>query len=85
MVQVSPASFFSTSPFDTVLSNQFLVFVVNFSFSNSLADISANLKSKVSKVQAQKTLATLHEKGEILGKVYGKTTVYCALQVIYFP
>lgn len=45
------------------------------------ADISANLKSKVSKIQAQKSLAVLHEKGEILGKVYGKTTVYCALQV----
>lgn len=45
------------------------------------ADLSANLKSRVSKPQAQKTLAALHEKGEIMGKVYGKTTVYCALQV----
>ncbi|KAK4702742.1 26S proteasome regulatory subunit, ATPase 3, interacting protein, partial [Phenoliferia sp. Uapishka_3] len=44
-------------------------------------DLSANLKNRVSKAQAAKTLAALHDKGEILGKAYGKTTVYCALQV----
>ncbi|KAM0746531.1 TBPIP-domain-containing protein [Meredithblackwellia eburnea MCA 4105] len=43
-------------------------------------DISANLKNKVSKAQAAKSLAALHERGEIMGKAYGKTIVYCALQ-----
>ncbi|GAA5843119.1 hypothetical protein JCM11251_003936 [Rhodosporidiobolus azoricus] len=43
-------------------------------------DISANLKNRVSNPQAKKALAALLEKGEIMGKVYGKTTVYCALQ-----
>lgn len=47
----------------------------------STADLSANLKNRVSKAQAQKALASLHEKGEIMGKTYGKSTVYCALQV----
>ncbi|KAL8283962.1 hypothetical protein RQP46_005075 [Phenoliferia psychrophenolica] len=43
-------------------------------------DLSANLKNRVTKAQAAKTLALLHEKGEIMGKAYGKTSVYCALQ-----
>ncbi|GAA5884773.1 hypothetical protein JCM6882_005387 [Rhodosporidiobolus microsporus] len=43
-------------------------------------DISANLKGRVSKPQAQKALAALLEKGEIMGKTFGKTTIYCALQ-----
>ncbi|BGP14656.1 hypothetical protein JCM10213v2_002605 [Rhodosporidiobolus nylandii] len=43
-------------------------------------DLSANLKNRVSKPQAQKALASLADKGEILAKTWGKTTVYCALQ-----
>lgn len=44
-------------------------------------DISANLKSRVSKLQAQKTLTTLAEREEIVGKAYGKTIIYCYPQV----
>ncbi|BGP23387.1 tat binding protein 1-interacting protein [Rhodotorula toruloides] len=43
-------------------------------------DISANLKNRVSKLQAQKALASLFEKGEIGAKTFGKTTIYCPLQ-----
>ncbi|ORY80278.1 hypothetical protein BCR35DRAFT_331925 [Leucosporidium creatinivorum] len=41
--------------------------------------LSANLKNRVSKAQAQKALASLHKEGEIMGKTYGKSTVYCVL------
>lgn len=43
--------------------------------------MSANLKSKVSKTVAAKTLAELAAAGEIVGKAYGKTMIYCAIQV----
>jgi hypothetical protein len=35
----------------------------------------------VTKLQAQKSLTSLMEKGEIVGKMYGKTWVFCAKQV----
>lgn len=35
----------------------------------------------MTKLQAQKSLTSLMEKGEIVGKMYGKTWVFCAKQV----
>lgn len=48
---------------------------------SAAADLSANLKNRVTKATAVKVLGSLQEKGEITGKTYGKTIVYCALQV----
>jgi hypothetical protein len=44
------------------------------------ADITANLKNRVTKPEVVRVLATLHDKGEITGKAYGKTNIYCSMQ-----
>lgn len=40
-------------------------------------DLCANLKSRITKPQAQKSLSALVEKGELVGKTWGKTIIYC--------
>ncbi|KAJ5885300.1 Chitin synthase activator (Chs3) [Penicillium taxi] len=48
--------------------------------SDCAIEVSANLRNKVSKIQAAKLLRDLHQNGEIEGKTAGKQVVYHAIQ-----